>query len=203
MSYYIRILGTQDPDIHLDELIAAVHAENLQVKISRLENETPDKWTTIEVANSNREALALFERNPVIEGELGSDELEEFREDIEGCQPGAAVEWLQQFFDRVKVIYAIQLLDAALTEENYPIIDVIRTLIWNRTGGIFQADHEGFSNEDGYHILWQFSDEAQGDWNCAVLNEAGEWETFLMDLGDPEQRQEFQAGKVPKKATRH
>lgn len=203
MSYYIRILGTQDPDIHLDELIAAVQAENLQIKIRKLENETPDKWTTIEVANADGEEVAIFERIPVTGGELGNDELDELREDIEGFQPASAVEWLQEFFDRVQVIYAIQLLDAALTEENYPIIDIIRTLIWNRTGGIFQADLEGYSNEDGYHILWQFSDEAEGDWNCAVLNEAGEWETFLMDLGDTEQRQEFKAGKVPTKATRH
>ena len=60
----------------------------------------------------------------------------------------------------------------------------------------------GFSNDDGYHILWQFSDKINGDWHCAILNEMNEWERFQMDLGDKVQRKEFQAGRVPARATR-
>jgi hypothetical protein len=56
--------------------------------------------------------------------------------------------------------------------------------------------------KDGYHILWQFSDRATGNWHCAVLNEANEWDRFRMDLGDIEQRREFWAGKVPPSADR-
>lgn len=202
MGYYLRILGTSDPDIHLDELLAAVKEENLQVNLGNLENETPDKWTTIEISNANGKELAIIERNPVIEGELGHEEMGEFRVEIESCRPESAAAWLQKFFDGVKVVYAVQMLDAAMSNDNYPIVNAIRTRIWNRTGGIFQADYEGFSNEDGYHILWQFSDAVKGDWSCAVLNDDRKWEPFRMNLGDPHQRAEFQAGKIPKKATR-
>ena len=92
------------------------------------------------------------------------------------------------------------MLNAAFEGNNYDIVNSIRSKIWNRTGGIFQADGEGFSNEEGYHILWQFSDNVTGDWSCAVLNTSGDWDKFVMDLGDKIQRKEFQEGKDPEKA---
>jgi hypothetical protein len=69
-----------------------------------------------------------------------------------------------------------------------------------RRGGILQADGEGFSNEDGYLILWQFADTVDGDWNMAVLDKDGSWIRFQMNLGDPEQRAAFLKGRVPEGA---
>jgi hypothetical protein len=94
------------------------------------------------------------------------------------------------------------MLNAAFVDGNFEIISCIKTKIWNKTKGILQADNEGFSNDRGYHILWQFSDEVTGEWSCAVKNWLGKWDNFIMDLGDTTQRQEFQNGKVPKKAKR-
>ena len=69
-----------------------------------------------------------------------------------------------------------------------------------KVGGIIQADNEGFSNEDGYHILWQFADDVSGNWNMAVKNFFGNWTNFTMNLGDQRQREEFWKGSVPKGA---
>lgn len=202
MGYYIRILGTQDPDIHLDELLDNLKADGLTAKLAFAEGDTPDKWTILEVANDGGHALAQIERNPVVDGELGQEELDEFREMVEDCKPSSGADWLKDYFDKVKVIYAFQMLNAAFEGDNYEIVNSIRTKIWKRTGGIFQADGEGFSNEEGYHILWQFSDNVTGDWSCAVLNASGDWDKFVMDLGDKTQQKEFQDGKIPKKAKR-
>lgn len=202
MGYYIRILGTQDPDIHLEELLENLEADGLSAKLAFPEADTPEKWTLLEVANDNGDALAQIDRNPVVDGELGQEELDEYREELEDGKPTSAAKWLTSYFDQVKVIYAFQMLNAAFEDNNYDIVNSIRTKIWNRTGGIFQAAGEGFSNEEGYHILWQFSDNVTGDWSCAVLNSSGDWEKFVMDLGDRIQRKEFQDGKVPKKAKR-
>lgn len=202
MGYYIRILVTQELDIHLDELLENLKVDGLIAKLALAEGDTPDKWTLLEVANDNGNALAQIERNPVVDGELGQEELDEFRQIVEDCKPTSAANWLTDYFDKVKIIYAFQMLNAAFEGDNYEIVDSIRTKIWNRTGGIFQADGEGFTNEEGYHILWQFSDTVSGDWSCSILNGSGAWEKFVMDLGDRTQRKEFQDGKVPKKAKR-
>lgn len=109
---------------------------------------------------------------------------------------------VDKLFDTVKVIYAFQLLNASFDDNNFEVIGNIKTKIWNKTKGILQADNEGFSNEDGYHILWQFSDNVTGDWSCAVINSTGKWDNFIMDLGNATQRKEFQNGDVPKNARR-
>lgn len=202
MSYYIRILGTKDPDIHLDELLDALEADGLKAKFGLAEEEKPERWTSIEVLTDKEEVITEIERNPVKKGDFGLEELEEFRESILEFQPASAAKWLQSFFEKVKVIYAFQLTEIALEANNYPIVTTIQSAIWQKIGGILQADDEGFSNEEGYHILWQFSDDVEGSWNCAVLNEQGAWDNFTMELGDKTQQAEFQAGKVPAAAMR-
>ncbi len=202
MGYYIRVLGTSDTNIHIDDLIIGLENDNLMAKFSFDENEPADNWTVINVANSDGDDLMQIERNPVVAGELGKEELEEFREDIKNYKPASAANWLDKYFDKVKVIYAFQLLNASFDDNNFPIVTSIKSKIWNKTGGIFQADNEGFSNETGHHILWQFADDVTGNWNMAVKNFFGNWTNFKMDLGDHKQREEFWKGKVPKDATK-
>jgi hypothetical protein len=202
MSYYIRVLGTQNPDIHLDEIIEALDYDDLTVRLAISKSEKPEKWTFLELRNEDEEVLAVIERDVVSEGTIGKEELEEFKESILNFQPLSAAKWLDKFFDRVKVIYAFKLMPIALEDENYPIITSTQSHIWDKVNGILQADEEGFSNEDGYHILWQFPEDADGAWNCAVLNAEGKWENFNMDLADENQRKEFKEGAVPAGAKR-
>lgn len=202
MGYYIRVLGTSDPNIHIDELISGLTNQGLTAKFDIDPNESRDNWSVIGVANSDNYDLMQIERNPVIDGELGKDELEEFKDDIKDYKPISAVKWLDKYFDKVKVIYAFQLLDKAFEGDNFSIVSAIKSIIWNKVGGILQADNEGFSNEDGYHILWQFSDTVTGEWSMSVKNIFGKWTNFTMDLGDKKQREEFWAGNVPKDAKR-
>lgn len=202
MGYYIRVLGTRDPDIHIDTLSDALKAAGLSARLNYDPAEQPDRWTLLDVANDNGEALAQIERNPVMAGELGQEEIDEFSEQIKDCKPASAVKWLTKYFEKVKVIYAFLLLNAAFEDENFEIVTAIKEKIADLSAGILQADNEGFSNEKGYHILWQFPDNASGEWDCAVKNWLGKWHPFTMDLGDPVQRREFQNGKVPEKAIR-
>jgi len=202
MSYYIRILGTSDPDIHIDELIDGLSEVGLTAKFSRAALETAAKWTVLLVANSEGQEIMQIDRNPIVEGDLGFEELEEFRESIEEYKPASAARWLHSYFDRVKVIYAFQLLGSAFENDNFAVVNSVREIIWNKTGGIFQSDGEGFTNEEGYAILWQFSDDAKGEWNMAIHDGDGRWIRFAMDLGDENQREEFWQGKVPKGAVR-
>lgn len=200
MGYYIRVLGTADPNIHIDELINELTNNGLRAKFEFDQKEGPDNWSIIGVANSDGVDLMQIERNTVVDGGIGKEELEEFREEIKDCKPTSAVKWLDKFFDKVKVIYAFKLLNAAFEGNNFSIIGVIKTSIWTKTGGILQADNEGFSNEGGYHILWQFADDVTGDWKMSVKNFFGRWTNFTIDLGDRQQREEFWQGKVPKGA---
>lgn len=199
MGYYIRVLGTNSCNVPLDQLSVALQKEGLSAKFE-VEDGTSENWAIISVFNSEGDPLAQIERNFIIEGELGQKELDELMEEIEEEQPASSVKWLQRYFNKVSVIYAFQILSAASSDDNYNIVSIIQAAIWNKTGGILQADNEGFTNEEGHHILWQFSDEVSGEWICAVKGIFGQWKSFTMDLGDMQQRIEFKKGQVPKKS---
>jgi hypothetical protein len=203
MGYYIRVLGTSNPHVHLNELVDGLTSECLIAKFELDPRESQETWTVLNVLNEKGDELIRISRNSIGDDDgLMNEELEEFREEILGCKPDSAVKWLDNYFDKIKVIYAFQLLSAASKEENIPIVNCLKLIIWKKVGGILQADDEGFSNEKGSHILWQFSDNATGEWIMAVKNFLGKWKNFAMDLGDPHQREEFWAGQVPKDAIR-
>lgn len=98
MAYYIRVLGTADLDISIKELLSGLADEGLSANFELDTNETEDRWTIIGVSNADGTDLMQIERNPVIEGELGKAEIEEFRLDIKEYRPLSAVKWLDGFF---------------------------------------------------------------------------------------------------------
>jgi hypothetical protein len=97
-------------------------------------------------------------------------------------------------------IYAFQHLQGAETVEGGNALHALRSALWERGEAIIQADNEGFTNEDGYHIVWQFSDSVSGPWNMGILQD-GVWYHFTMDLGDSDHRFAFLNGEVPSDLT--
>jgi hypothetical protein len=196
MGYYIRILALQDAIPSLSELRAClVSGQEL-----RLESGEESDWSQLILAHKTGQEIALIERNPVIPGKLGEEELNEFIEDVKGEKPESAANWLLQFLPRVRAIYAFQVLSGADTDEGWDGVRSLQGCIWGKLGGILQADLEGFSNEDGYHILWQFVNDHDGPWKMAVIDSSGGWIAFEMNLGNPNHKDAFLRGQVPEGA---
>lgn len=191
MSYYIRVLGLNNKIVSYKEIL---NSSKLIGTIS-IDSGEMDNWERISVRNKKGEDIAIIERDIVENDSLGQDEINEFLNEIHDCKPDSAVDWLTDYLKRIKVIYAINILSSAYNDNNWDIIPTLQQIIWNQIGGILQADNEGFSNEEGYHILWQFSDTASGDWNMAILDKNGNWDKFTMDLANLEHRSLFKEGK--------
>lgn len=60
MGYYLRVLGIQDPDIRIDELIHALTEEGLVAKFEFDPTETPAKWTMLDILNQSGDHLRLW-----------------------------------------------------------------------------------------------------------------------------------------------
>jgi len=192
MGYYIRVLGTKTDEIPIEALREAAKPAVIEIA-SGLDN----SWTELSLAHESGDEIAIIEKNPVIDGELGAEEVTEFIEEVAECKPDSAAAWLKQYLPTVKVVYAFQLLGGTEIDDGWTPLHSVHTKVWNLAGGILQSDGEGFSNEDGYTILWQFSESASGPWNCAVLGEDSKWANFEIDLGSLEQREAFQRGQFP------
>lgn len=190
MGYYIRVLGKNLDNISLDSLRrvsepAVLHTEG-----------EGDAWQQLVRSNKSGQEIAVIEKNPVVEGQLGADELQEFIDEVSDYKPESAATWLQQFLPSVKVIYAFQLLNGTDVDDGWTPLHRLYNAVWEHAGGILQSDGEGFSDEDGYTILWQFNDKVTGKWNMGVLKD-GRWVHFEMDLGNEQHRKAFLSGEVP------
>ena len=195
MGYYIRVLATDATPIRLDDLLSSLPTTPA-VDLTVVAGDRAT-WSELILRHSSGSEIAVIEKNDVVAGELGADEMAEFLDEIRHAKPLSAVLWLQQYFPRVKTIYAFQILKGANIDDGWTAVHALQKRISSKRGGILQADGEGFSNEDGDCVLWQFADQADGPWNMAVLNPSGHWVRFEMDLGDRKQRAHFLEGRVP------
>lgn len=195
MGYYTRVLSKSEDFPSFDELAEHIRADHPTCGLT-IEEGDEENWQSLLLSRDDEVEIAVLERNPVFDGSLGQDEIAEFIEETEDCKPESGVEWLHEFLSEVKTVYAFQHLLGSGTEEGLAAIHALRTFLWERGDSIIQADLEGFTNEDGYNIVWQFADTVSGAWNMAVLQD-GTWHHFKMDLGDPDHRAAFFRGEVP------
>jgi hypothetical protein len=191
LSYYTRVLSKDSEFPAFDELAQWLRAEHSDFKLT-IEDGTEEEWETLLLSGTDDVEVALLERIPVFD----RDDLAEFLEGIEDCKPETGVAWLREYLTEVKTVYAFLHLQGADTEEGGNVLHALRAKIWERGDAILQADHEGFTNEEGFHIVWQFSDSISGPWNMGVLQD-GAWLHFKMDLGDPDHREAFLNGEMP------
>ena len=195
MAYYTRVLSkdAESPSFH--ELAEFIHTAHPDYKLT-IEEGTEEEWDTLLLSGNDEVEVALLERNPVSNGSVGDDEIADFIEETADSKPQTGVAWLHEFLGEVKTIYAFQHLQGSETETGSSAMHALRTHLWERGNSIIQADNEGFTNEDGYHIVWQFSDSVSGPWNMGVLQD-DTWLHFEMDLGDPDHRAAFFSGEMP------
>lgn len=195
MGYYTRVLSKDEDFPPLDELARWVRTEHPTYKLT-LEEGEEEEWETLLLSGEDEVEVAVLKRYPVTDGSIGQDEIADFIEDTEDCKPESGVRWLHEYLAELKTVYAFQHLEGADTEEGGNVLHALRSHLWERGDAILQADNEGFTNEDGYHIVWQFSDSVSGPWNMGVLQDET-WYHFAMDLGDPDHRAAFLSGEVP------
>lgn len=201
MGHYIRILTLSETVPSIARIRAALSSDAPLGQL-QLEAGPDEKWTQISVVHESGEVVADIERNSSSDGDLVAEEIEEFLEEIEDCEPASAAAWLAEYLPNVKTIYAFQLLGGTEADQGWEILGTVKNSIHEQVGGIIQSDHEGFSDEQGFQILWQFSDSVRGPWWMAVLQD-GNWIRFQMDLGNRKHRKAFLAGKVPDGVTLH
>ena len=199
MPYYTRVLSKDEESPSFEELAQLVRAGHPDYRLT-VETGEQDEWEALLLSSVDEVEVAVVERNPVFDGSVGQDEIADFLEDLQECKPESGVQWLTEFLGEVKTIYAFQHLQGAEMEEGGNVLHALRSHLWERGDAIIQADNEGFTNEEGFHIVWQFSDSVSGPWNMGVLQD-GTWHHFKMDLGDPDHRAAFLAGEVPEDLT--
>jgi hypothetical protein len=199
VANHIRVLAESDQKVPLNEL-RIVLGPRFEVAVEEGDEQT---WSRLLLRHKDGGEIALIERDPVSSGELGEIELRELAAEMEHARPARANEWLRHYFSHVKVVYSLQPMSGAGVNEGWTAVTRVQAYFWKKFGGILQADNEGFTNREGYHVLWQFYGPQNGQLEVAVMDDKGKWVRFVMDMADPEQVASFQRGEIPAGAVRH
>ena len=202
MAYSLRILGKVNPVITVNDIHEKLAEENLQADF-HIQQGTADNWTQIIFRSIKGTDLVLIEKTDIEPGARGEEQMQAFKDAVYGDKPDNAAAWLINYFDQIKVVYTLEMVSPEITEENYwDIVTELKMLFWDNTHGIFLGDHDGFSNEDGFLILWHFDENASGSRYVGTLDENGEWVNYEIDLANEQQREQFLAGKLPENLER-
>jgi len=199
LAYYTRVLSKDEGFPSIEELVEVLRAAHPDYRLT-LESGEEDEWESLLLSSVDEVEVSVLERNPVFDGSVGQDEIADFLEELKDCRPESGVEWLSEFLDEVKTVYAFQHLQGAEMVDGGNALHALRSALWERGDAIIQADGEGFTNEEGFHIVWQFSEDVSGPWNMGIWKD-DLWHHFKMDLGDPDHRAAFLAGEVPEDIT--
>jgi hypothetical protein len=195
VPYYTRVLSKDAEFPAFEDLAEFISSNHSDYKLT-VEEGTEEEWESLLLSGNDEVEVAVLERNPVSTGSVGEDQIADFLEETADAKPETGVAWLHEFLVEVKTVYAFQHLHGSETVDGSNALHGLRSHLFERGDTILQADGEGFTNEEGFHIVWQFSDTVTGPWNMAVLQD-GTWHQFKMDLGDPDHREAFLNGEVP------
>ncbi|MBU6452224.1 MAG: hypothetical protein KGS72_10625 [Cyanobacteria bacterium REEB67] len=228
----MRFFGLIDEPISVDKVAGWLQKAMIDCEIESEEGEGEDNfpgcWSTL--------TLFLDDGEPVIEIEKYGFEEENFTaaiqdtvrlllDDKKPVKPASAVKWLCQFMSKVKVLYEFRPMPAVKTEAGWELFNEVWTNMRDILRGIVHLEDEGFTNEQGAQITWEYPDaddvdasagsdaalhgtiaQAAGDamteekLKVAVLDQNGQdWIEYMINLANQEQRLLFMAGKAPDK----
>ena len=194
MPYFIRVLSPSSDPVTASALQNGLKSAGLHAQLSADDGDAD--WSQLSVSRASGEELFIVERDEVSTESVGREELDEFLEEIVDALPTSGADWLKAYLPTVRTIYSFQILGSVRDADSWSIVSCVKGTIWRQARGIIQADSEGFTNEDGYHILWKFSEHVTGGWWMAVRDHDS-WRTFQMDPGNRAHREAFMRGEVP------
>lgn len=194
MPYYMRLFSRNPTPLSLDEINSCM-PEGVAAELA---SGSSAIWESVLLQTIAGDAICLLER---ADPELVGEEVQQFVDELAGVQPKTGADWVASYLKTARQLIACQFLEQAFGNDYGHVPGETLWNIQQTLGtGILQSDNEGFSNEDGYGVVWQFSDSVSGPWSMAVLNGDGSWQRFEMNLGSKTQKAEFLLGKVPKGA---
>lgn len=189
MGEYARLITKSSNKIDIEQLKNSLE-QDMEIEVVGSSNEVWEKL--ILKRNDYNQIIA-----EIIEVKNIEEEKQELIKGLDGSKPENGAEWVKEYIKNSNKIYRFELFEGVEDQYGWYSFEAVREAVWECCGGIMQNDGEGYRNEEGFFIVWQFEYEVEGPYEAAVLNRDGSWSCFEMELSNEEHIKEFKAGKVP------
>lgn len=190
MGYDLRLLTKSSSLVPLSGLESV--ADGLRFEI--LDGRRTD-WSQLLVTNTRGDEICILER---ASPRTTARELVWLFDDLVDRQPQSAAVWAAAYLRATRAVYGCNLLSFGFSPA---YAGVPSKLLWTIQelvgGGILHVEGQGYANEDGFQITWEFSDKVKGSRQVAVLDAGGRWHEFEIDLGEGDQCDAFKSGLSP------
>jgi hypothetical protein len=200
-QFHMLFFALKDTAVSVDNIVDWLQDAQVDGEIESEEEEYPGSWTNMTLYLVTGQPVVEIEKFSHDEGTLTEKIQETVRQLLDHenhVKPASAVKWLCQFMKRVKVIYEFRPMQAINSDAGWEIFNEVWMNLRHTETGIVHLDGEGFTNEEGCQITWEYPGEESGELKVAVLNEKGEeWIEYIIDLANQEQKELFMAGKAP------
>lgn len=193
MTYDIRLFAPAARAVSVLQLQSAFDAYRFEV----IDGEDA-VWTELLVTTPAGNEICTINR---ASGRLLAHEVDAVRQELAENRPSSAAHWIERYLSSARVLYGCRYLSFGYSKAYAAAPNSVMWAIQTCLGaGILHVEGQGFSNEDGYQITWEFSERVTGERQVAVLDRQGHWQTFEMDMADKRQRAAFRAGERPRGA---
>ena len=190
MGEYARVITKSMNKIDIENLKKAVE-EDMKIEII---GNSEENWEKIILKRNDYNQIVT----EIVEVKNIEEEKAALLEGLTNSEPRNSAEWTSSYIKEAKKIYRFELFEGAEDQYGWYSFEALREALWESSGGIMQNDGEGYRNEEGFFIVWQFEYEVEGPYEAAILDEYGKWLCFEMELSDKTHEQQFKAGKLPK-----
>jgi len=204
----MKYFGTRNKIISIDDIANWMQENRIDGEIESDHETEPGDWNELTLYLDNGEAVVDVHK--LVFGTPGFDEAIE--ETVRGLldnpqpiKPESAVRWLCLYLKKIRVIYNFKPLAALDSELGWELFDTVWTRVKREIPGIVYCQGEGFTNEEGAQITYEFAASMSGTVKAAVLTSPVDkdqldkclWSEFELDLADKEQIAAFEKGIVP------
>jgi len=198
MGYMLRLFSKKDIKLVKENFFYFFQHESL--KDFTIEEEKHNSHKLFAVRKNGVEHILIMELLPA---KIRQDrhKLSRILSSLDDKRPVNAVKWVKKYLKKVKIVYAfIPVMDYE-KDYNWTIFSELFIEVKAALGGIVQIKDEGFTNESGDIVVWEYPDSATGIQTMAVRKFPGIWKRFDMNLASIDQRKKFLSGKVPYKVS--
>lgn len=190
MSEFARLITKSEKEINFGNIDEVLHGTDMELEV---EKDGDGNWRKI--------ILKRNDFNQILSVITKAENLEEEKklliDGLKDSEPANAAEWVKEYIEEAKNIYKFEIMEGSEDQYGWYTLESVREAIWEEVEGILQNDGEGYRNEEGFFIVWQFEYEVEGPYEAAVMDKKGKWHCFEMELENEEHVLQFKNGKVP------
>jgi hypothetical protein len=199
VSHFVRILTPNTGPLHPSALEVALDGLNAAFTYS---TETDPATGGVVQATFfyNEEEFLYLDRFDRADPDTAADleeEIQALRNELVFQRPESAARWVQQYLERVRTLYVLELLPNTDHDPKFDdAIQAVESGLQEAVGGIYQSDLTCWANEDLFIVL-MFDDAPQPEIAEVAVRHADQWRCFQLNTRNPDHIAAFRNGVVP------